>query len=469
MRAWLETRLGVEVLDLRRQPRWRPVWFARVSDGDGTRELVVRGDRTDMPLIFPLWHEMTLQTLLDERGIPVPTVRGWIDEPLAYVMDRVDGRQDFAGATDDERDTAVDDYLQILARMHALDTRPFREAGIMGADDPERSGVFGLGRYEQVYRATKNGPDPFMEFCLGWLRRNPPRSHGRESVICWDSGQFHQADGRIVAILDLEIGHLGDPMMDLAAWRMRDTIVGYGDFDRLYARYEELTGEAIDLEAIMRHHFAFTLTNQLALGQAVRRPGVDTDLMTNMQWCFETNLFATEALAEILGMELPSIEEPPATPGRALGPAEHLAEVLRSLSVGEGAVDDEFLRYRLRALFREARHLARAVAIGDAVDEADLDDLHRLLGQRPADWSTGEAELERFVLADADTGAFDEELLALFHRRNLRAHRLLGPTGSAMATHHPIQTFHPERHRVTGEQHDDRTGGGAPTDGDASQ
>ena len=35
--------------------------------------------------------------------------------------------------------------------------------------------------------------------------------------------------GKILAVLDLELGHIGDPMMDLAAWRMRDTVVGYGD------------------------------------------------------------------------------------------------------------------------------------------------------------------------------------------------------------------------------------------------
>ena len=33
-----------------------------------------------------------------------------------------------------------------------------------------------------------------------------------------------------LSVLDVEIGHLGDPMMDLAAWRQRDTIIGYGDF-----------------------------------------------------------------------------------------------------------------------------------------------------------------------------------------------------------------------------------------------
>ncbi len=441
VRTWLESHIGGTVTSIRRQPRWRPVWFAEIEDDSGVRSMVVRGDRTDMPLIFPLRHEMTLQTLLHERDIPVPAVHGWIDEPMAYVMDRVGGQQHFEGTTDADRAAAVDDYLQILARMHALDVTPFAEAGIARASSPTDSATIGLQRYESVYRSTKNGPDPFMEFCLGWLRRNPPRSNGREAVICWDSGQFHNAEGKILAVLDLEIGHIGDPMMDLAAWRMRDTIVGYGNMSALYARYEELSGTAIDREALMRHHFAFTLTNQLALGQAVRRPVVDTDLMTNMQWCYETNLFATEALAEILDVELPTAVEPPGTRGRASSPVEHMADVLRSLSIGDEAVEDEFLRYRLRALFREARHASRAIEIGDQVDEADLDDLHRLLGHRPEDWAAGEAELEAFVLADAATGAHDEELLVLFHARNLRAHQLLGPPGSAMATHRPIQTF----------------------------
>lgn len=441
VRHWLEASFGGRVQRIHRQPRWRPVWFADVEREGVIHELVVRGDRTDMPLIFPLHHEMTLQSLLHDRGIPTPTVHGWIDEPMAYVMDRVGGQQDFTGCSAAQRDAAVDDYLQILARMHALDVDEFAAAGIMRAASPDLSGEFGLSRYEQVFRSTKNGPDPFMEFCLGWLRRHPPRSQGRESVICWDSGQFHQADGRIVAVLDLEIGHIGDPMMDLAAWRMRDTIVGYGEFPMLHARYEELTGTTVDLEALMRHHFMFTLTNQLALGQAVRRPGVDTDLMTNMQWCYETNLFATEALGELLDIELPTIEEPEPSVGRASTAIDHLAEVLRSLSVGETAVDDDFLRYRLRALFREARHAARAVEVGDAVSDGDLEDLHQLLGHRPSDPAAGEAELESFVLADAATGVHDEQLVRLFHARNLRAHQLLGRPGSAMATHLPIQTF----------------------------
>ncbi len=307
VRQWLEGELGGTVVDIRRQPRWRPVWFADVERDGETSEYVVRGDRTDMPLIFPLHHEMTLQDQLHHHGIPTPAVHGWIDDPMAYVMDRVGGQQDFQGTSDADRASAVDDYLQILARMHALDITPFQEAGVYRATTPEESGWYGMSRYEDVYRSTKTGPDPFMEFCLGWLHRNPPLSKGREAVIVWDSGQFHNADGRITAVLDVEIGHIGDPMMDLAAWRMRDTIVGYGSFPELYARYEELSGTEVDLEALMRHHFAFTLTNQLAVGEALRAPNTETDFMTNAQWCYETNLFATEALAEILDLELPTV------------------------------------------------------------------------------------------------------------------------------------------------------------------
>ena len=265
---WFERDFGGTVVELSRQTRWRPVWFATV-DRDGVRhELVVRGDRTDMPLIFPLRHEMTFQRLLDEHGIPVAAVRGWIDEPTAYVMDRVGGQEHFPDVDDEERDAVVDDYLAILARLHALPIEPFVAAGIHRADDPARAGLIGLARYEEHYRSLKVHPDPFLEFFLGWLRRHPVDTGGREAPIVWDSGQFHHADGRIVAVLDLELGHLGDPMMDLAAWRMRDTIVGYGDMARLYARYEELSGTPVDLPAIRWHHLAFTLSNQLAVGHA---------------------------------------------------------------------------------------------------------------------------------------------------------------------------------------------------------
>jgi hypothetical protein len=62
-----------------------------------------------------------------------------------------------------------------------------------------------------------------------------------------------------------------------------------------------------------------------------------------------------------------------------------------------------------------------------------------LLGHRPQTWDEGDAELERFVLSD--DGRHDEELVLLFNRRLWRAHQLMGPAGSAMTKHLPIQRF----------------------------
>ena len=51
------------------------------------------------------------------------------------------------------------------------------------------------------------------------------------------------------------------------------------------------------------------------------------------------------------------------------------------------------------------------------------------------------AVIDSRELADAKAGRYDERLVWLFHRRNLRNHLQLGPAGSKMVAHHPTQRF----------------------------
>ncbi len=81
--AWLETELGGRVVSLRRQPRWRPVWFADLEREGERLELCIRGERIDADIGFSLDHEMRFQRLLGEHGIPVAHVYGWIDDTRA--------------------------------------------------------------------------------------------------------------------------------------------------------------------------------------------------------------------------------------------------------------------------------------------------------------------------------------------------------------------------------------------------
>lgn len=435
VKACLEREMGMRVDSVQRQARWRPAWFVEGERGGEQVALMVRGERVDT-CVQPLKAEVRFHSLLEDHGIPVPHVHRWIDDLDAVVLECVPGRPDFEDVADDVRDTVIDEYLQTLARMHKLPSQPFIDAGIMHADRPENSAMVGHLLMERLFRDKKRHPHPFMEFCLGWLHRNPPRSKGRQAPIVWDSGQFHHHNGHMNVILDLEFGHVGDPMLDLTVWRMRETILGFGNFRALYDRYAELSGEPVDYEAIKLHHFAATIGNELMFGPAVLDPVPQTDLMNNMQWDSETNLHATEALAEILDLELPTVEVPEPKRTRSSNTFKYLIDSLRRPDL-----EDSDLRHDFRLLFRTARHLERVAEIGDALAEADLDDLHQLLGHRPDTWWEGDAELERFVLADATTGKHDEALIRLFHRRNLRVHMQMGPLGSKMVAHYPVQRF----------------------------
>ena len=431
--AWITANLGGEVTAVSRQARWRPAWFVDVRlAGGADLHLYVRGERTDMAPIFPLEHELHVQQLLYDNEIPVPRVHGFCDDAKAIVMERTFGSVDFHDHAEVERDSVMAHYAEVLARMHALDLEPFVRAGAHRPIDDREVARTGMRAYERAYRSSKRRPDPYMEFCLRWLERNPPQHDIRPAVVVWDSGQFMHRDGRIVSLLDLELAHIGDALMDLAGLRMRDTVIGYGDLHAFYDRYGAISGHRVDLDAIDYHHFAFSFTTQLALHRALADPTPESDLMNYKQWCSETNLYALESLAQFVGVALDEVElpEPEESP---VSVAHH--HLVRSLRAIRGV--DEMSAYQQRIAFRLARHLDRYDEIGSIVVERDLDDLETLLGVRPQSWQEGEDVLERFVL---DSGADrDADLIALFNRRLHRQRMLLGPVGSAMTAHLPLR------------------------------
>jgi aminoglycoside phosphotransferase (APT) family kinase protein len=441
--AWLEAHIG-PVTSLGRQGRWRPVWFAdvvRAGDGE-TLPLCVRGDRIDSVTPWDLEHEMTLFVELERAGIPVPHVYGWIDGLRAIVMDRVPGQSDFTGSTDDEKRNGIDDYLRTLAQVHHLDVGPFAEAGITRAEHPEQSGTVGFRRVEDAYRSAKTAPDPMTEFLLGWFRRNPLDNRGRESVIVWDSFQFHHVGGRLTALLDLEVGHIGDPMMDLAGIRSREPYLRYGDIHDVFARYEELGGVEVDYDAIDYYFIQESILNQMSFGPGLADPPLMSDYTMNLTWVHLTNIWALEVLAARVGVAVERPEMPVSGAPATFTSAPHrlMTASMRALV----HASSEFDQYRARALYRLAGHLQRLADVGAAVLDDDLDDMAALLGHRPDSWDAGEAELEQFVIAD--DGRHDAQLIDLLHRRNWRHWATIAAPGSTLARWEPVQHLRPRAH-----------------------
>ena len=214
-------------------------------------------------------------------------------------------------------------------------------------------------------------------------------------------------------------------MMDLAAFRMRDTVLGFGDMRRALRPVREARGRSRSTSTpIMHHHFAFTLSNQLAFHAALAEPPRrdrlhDEHAVGQRDEPLRASRRSPRSSASTRSTPsmCPSRGDP-----RSPRPHEHLVRSLRSLDLA-----DEYERHQLRIAFRLARHLQRFDEIGDECTEADLDDLQGMLGRRPSTWQEGDAALEAFVLAD--DGAHDEELLQLFHRRYLRYKLLVRPRG----------------------------------------
>src|SRR3546814_17481098 len=70
-------------------------------------------------------------------------------------------------------------------------------------------------------------------------------------------GQFLSKGPEITAILDVEIGHIGDPMHDLACFRGRHPVENMGDVPALFQRYASARGRPVDLDAIAYHTVCF--------------------------------------------------------------------------------------------------------------------------------------------------------------------------------------------------------------------
>ena len=421
VRAWLEAELGT-VVTFERQARWRPAWFATVQRADGSAlPLYIRGAREGVANMSALAEEAGMLQVLEANGVPVPHVYGMVDEPEAIVMDALPGRANLGTAeTEAEQRSVLDHYIEILTRVHAIDPAEFVAIGLrMPAGAPDVA-LNMFDRFEKTYRNEKQAPAPLLEFGIKWVRSNVLTHRDRAHFVTCDSAQFMFDDGRVTGLIDLENGYLGDPLQDLASFRMRDMTEPLGDIIGGMLRYEELTGEPLDVAAIDYHLVQWSLCTPMTLNGMVQGAPPLVELVQYFQWYHQYALTALEALAHVTGTEIPSVELPEPVSTRDTVVHDALAAVIRTLGA-----DDDVARFRRDSTAVLAEYLGRVERYGPAIEAAYLDEVAAILGARPADWATADATLEAFVLSAGPE--HDGALLQLFIRVSLRRLLLMEP------------------------------------------
>ncbi len=435
--AWVEGTVGGRVTRVDRIARWRPAWDLDVEVDGVLLPLHARGDR-EPRIAMPnrIADEVAVHDLLEAHGLPVPHAYGLCAAPYALVMDRLSGLVDLAGATDDaERDRVLEEYLELLARIYAIPLDAAAAAGFSVPTDSATTELAFLRRMEDLYDAGTEGhpADPVEVFLRRWLRDNVPQGRlPAARFITYDSFQFMFDGGRITGLLDFEHAHVGDPMMDLAALRIRDTLKSLGDLAALTARYEAVTGIVVDHDVVEYQTVLYNALSVVSVGPPLADPVPGTDWISYLAWYVNGARWSFESIAEIRGYTLDAMTIPAARPTRHAPALRYLVAGMRAAAARHR--DD----YELTGLGRLTSHLKRVDEIGAQFDADELAELANLLGHRP-DPVDADAELVAYI---EQAGPDDEEaLVRLLDARVQRQHLTMASPTSLMLRHPVLRSL----------------------------
>lgn len=140
---------------------------------------------------------------------------------------------------------------QALADIHRMDTGPLPPLPALAPAEM-------LARLRHTHDGFGQRL-PVFELAFAWLAERSPAEHHRQLVHGdFRNGNFIVDDRGLVAVLDWEAAHLGDPLEDLGwmcmnAWRfgrIDRPVGGFGGRQAFYHAYEQASGRPVDPERV---------------------------------------------------------------------------------------------------------------------------------------------------------------------------------------------------------------------------
>lgn len=259
------------------------------QDGTAIRQpLVLRRSAANTIVVASRDHEFEVLTALKGTGVRAPRAF-WLDRDgtcfgrPAMILERRAGRTE-RSLLQDRNSLGLDrptrlglaqDMVDTLAAIHALDANrlPDRERSDRAASPAAHECEL------QRTQAHREGLSQMPELALAdaWLRANMPGPPARPVLV---HGDFRPANvlvegGRLSAVLDWELAHVGDPYEDLGwhlapVYRHEHFIPGVWQPDDFLARYERSSGHSVDRKAV-RFWSVFAMYKLVVIGFAAVR------------------------------------------------------------------------------------------------------------------------------------------------------------------------------------------------------
>jgi aminoglycoside phosphotransferase (APT) family kinase protein len=209
-----------------------------------------------------------------------------------YLMGMVEGRTIWDGAMPGsnpaERRATYEAMIDALAALHAVDVEA---AGLSDYGKP--GNYFGrqVDRWTKQYRLSETEVMPEMERLIEWLPKTLPEQT-RTSIVHGDyridNMIFHQTEPKVIAVLDWELGTLGDPLADFTyvamAWvtdndgrsGVQDVdrkALGIPELDEMVARYCAATGRQGIPD--LNWYFAYNFFRLAGIIQGIKKRVID--------------------------------------------------------------------------------------------------------------------------------------------------------------------------------------------------
>jgi aminoglycoside phosphotransferase (APT) family kinase protein len=208
--------------------------------------------------------EAKLMQVAKAAGVPEPEVRAVLSPSDGlgdgFLMDWLDGetlgaRIVRSPVLDEVRPLLARQCGEILATIHGIDPVVTGLAPHLQTVSTEEF----VTEMWQQYRDLAT-PQPMIDFTARWLLDHLPPEVGPRLVHndFRNGNLMVDAERGVIAVLDWEVCHLGDPVRDLGwictnSWRFgrRDQPVGgFGHYDDLFAGYSSVSGTAVDPEHV---------------------------------------------------------------------------------------------------------------------------------------------------------------------------------------------------------------------------
>ena len=241
--------------------------YRLVIDTDaGERKLAMRRSPGAAPKhgAYPgLATEALLMRSARAAGVPEPEVY-WVLTPEdglgdGFIMQWLDGETLGARIVRDPSLDAIRPRLaeqcgEILARIHAIDLNATGLEARLNRVSPEQYVRQTWERYQALCT-----PQPMIDFTARWLLEHLPQNFAPVLVHNdFRNGNIMVSPQGVVAVLDWEIAHIGDPMRDLGwictnSWRFGRSelpVGGFGSRGDLFRGYERASGGKVDPEHV---------------------------------------------------------------------------------------------------------------------------------------------------------------------------------------------------------------------------